>query len=163
MLKDWFMFLLSFLQNCSFTLSFRHLFDKELEDDSTRVEDAGSKKDWSFRNTSCNCRCSFTNRSTWIIARLFKVFVFYFWKNIIRWGEGMSRLVKKGKVVVGFLSLKGPYFAQQVSKGNFIPLSYKCWKLCISAPYVHSQQVSHYSPVIVASSTAPRCHYSHLQ
>lgn len=49
------------------------------EDDSTKAEDADQKTGWSFMNTSCNCRCSFKNRSTLIIARLFKVFTFYFW------------------------------------------------------------------------------------
>lgn len=48
---------------------------------SMRVEDAGSKKDWSFMSTSCNCRCSFKNRSALIIVRLFKVFAFYFSKK----------------------------------------------------------------------------------
>lgn len=104
---------------------------------SMRVEDAGSKKDWSFMSTSCNCRCSFKNRSALIIVRLFKVFAFYFskkkkskWRQKARWGE-----VKVDKErCPGVLSLKGPYIAQQVTKGNFILLSYKCRKLCIAAP-----------------------------
>lgn len=52
-------------------------------------------------NTSCSCRWSFKNRSTLIIARLFNYLHFISGGKNKRsqkskWGEGMSRLVKRG-------------------------------------------------------------------
>lgn len=50
------------------------------------------------------------------------------------WKE--SQASKEGHSSCGIFFLKGPHFAQLENKGNFIPLSYKCRKLCILAPRV---------------------------
>lgn len=104
------------------------------EDDSSKAENADQKKkkkeDWIFMNTSWNCRCSFKNRSTLIIARLFKVFTFYFWtKNNkwsqkSKWGEEMSRLVKR-ETLFCTIGVQGNFIYLK-SSGSFVFQPSRC-------------------------------------
>lgn len=104
-------------------------------------------------NTSCNCRCSFKNRSTLIIVRLFKVFAFYFSKKKIvseakrQGGEKVkSRLVKKG--------CHGILYCTTGGQGEFHPIILQVQEALHCSPLGCSQQVYCYSPVIFTSNTA---------
>lgn len=96
------------------------------------------QKNWSFINIPCDCRCSFKNRNTLIIRGFIEVIcILFVKKNKGKKQEKGGENTKAGEewqVSVEFFSLRGLGLAQQVAMGNFLPLSYKCRKLCISVP-----------------------------